>query len=38
MRWVEVAGKAEVSDGIVYLRASKIMLAAKPKAVETAEQ
>jgi hypothetical protein len=37
-RWVEVVGKAEVSEGIVYLRASKLMLAAKPKAVEAAEQ
>ncbi|HVQ29425.1 MAG TPA: hypothetical protein VMV21_07605 [Vicinamibacteria bacterium] len=38
VRWLEVAGKAEVTDGIVYLRASKITLAAKPKEVETAGQ
>ena len=29
VRWLEVAGKAEVVGGIVYLRASKIALAAK---------
>ena len=38
VRWLEVAGKAEVADGIVYLRASKITLAARPKEVETAGQ
>jgi hypothetical protein len=30
VRWLDVAGKAEVVDGIVYLRASKVVLATKP--------
>jgi hypothetical protein len=38
VRWLEVAGKPEVVGGIVYLRASKIVLSARRKEVETAEQ
>ena len=38
VRWLEVAGKAEVTGGIVYLRASKVVLAAKPNEVDAAGQ
>ena len=38
VRWLEVAGKPEVVGGIVYLRASKIVLSARRNEVETAEQ
>jgi hypothetical protein len=31
VRWLDVEGKVEVVGGIVYLRASKVLLAAKPK-------
>jgi hypothetical protein len=30
VRWLEVAGRAEVANGIVYLRASKVALASPP--------
>jgi hypothetical protein len=36
VRWVEVVGKAEVANGIVYLRASKVALATPP-GMETAD-
>ena len=38
VRWLEVAGKAEVAGGIVYLRASKVVLAAKPNEIDAAVQ
>ena len=38
VRWLEVAGKPEVVGGIVYLRASKIVLSARRNEVEAAEQ
>ena len=38
VRWLEVAGKAEVTGGILYLRASNVVLAAKRNEVEAAEQ
>lgn len=38
VRWLEVAGKPEVMGGIVYLRASKIVLSGRRNEVETAGQ
>lgn len=37
VRWLEVAGKPEVANGIVYLRASKVILASPPPPVEDEE-
>jgi hypothetical protein len=36
VRWLEVEGKPEVVDGVLYLQASKVMLSSAP-AVETAD-
>lgn len=37
VRWLEVAGKPEVANGIVYLRASKVILGSPPPPVEGEE-